>query len=67
MSLIAIAMLPAEGHRGIQLNRGFRIEMNSVLGPYKGGLRYCHSFMCELYPHIGPDTVSESPALVLIN
>ena len=89
----------------IQVNRGFRIEMNSALGPYKGGLRFhpsvnlgilkflafeqvfknalttlpmgggkggsdfdpkgksdnevmrfCHSFMCELFRHIGPDT-----------
>ena len=24
----------------IQVNRGFRIEMNSALGPYKGGLRF---------------------------
>jgi glutamate dehydrogenase (NADP+) len=89
----------------IQVNRGFRIEMNSALGPYKGGLRFhpsvnlgilkflafeqvfknalttlpmgggkggadfdpkgksdvevmrfCHSFMCELYRHIGPNT-----------
>ncbi len=88
-----------------QVNRGFRIEMNSALGPYKGGLRFhpsvnlgilkflafeqvfknalttlpmgggkggsdfdpkgksdnevmrfCHSFMCELFRHIGPDT-----------
>ncbi|MGD9185845.1 MAG: Glu/Leu/Phe/Val dehydrogenase dimerization domain-containing protein, partial [Desulfobacterales bacterium] len=23
-----------------QVNRGFRIEMNSALGPYKGGLRF---------------------------
>ena len=89
----------------IQVNRGFRIEMNSALGPYKGGLRFhpsvnlgilkflafeqvfknalttlpmgggkggsdfnpkgksdnevmrfCHSFMCELFRHIGPNT-----------
>jgi glutamate dehydrogenase/leucine dehydrogenase len=88
-----------------QVNRGFRIEMNSALGPYKGGLRFhpsvnlgilkflafeqlfknslttltmgggkggsdfdpkgksdnevmrfCQSFMSELYRHIGPDT-----------
>lgn len=88
-----------------QVNRGFRIEMNSALGPYKGGLRFhpsvnlgilkflafeqvfknalttlpmgggkggsdfdpkgksdnevmrfCHSFMCELFRHIGPNT-----------
>ena len=89
----------------VQVNRGFRVEMNSVLGPYKGGLRFhasvnlgimkflafeqvfknslttlsmgggkggsdfdpkgksdnevmrfCQSFMCELYRHIGPHT-----------
>jgi glutamate dehydrogenase (NADP+) len=89
----------------IQINRGFRIEMNSALGPYKGGLRFhpsvnlsilkflafeqvfknsltqlplgggkggsdfdpkgksenevmrfCQSFMSELYRHIGPNT-----------
>jgi len=88
-----------------QVNRGFRIEMNSAIGPYKGGLRFhasvnlgilkflafeqvfknslttlpmgggkggsdfdpkgksdnevmrfCQSFMSELYRHIGPDT-----------
>ena len=88
-----------------QVNRGFRIEMNSAIGPYKGGLRFhpsvnlsilkflafeqvfknalttlpmgggkggsdfdpkgksdnevmrfCQSFMCELYRHIGPNT-----------
>jgi len=25
---------------GIQINRGFRIQMNSAIGPYKGGLRF---------------------------
>jgi glutamate dehydrogenase (NADP+) len=89
----------------VQINRGFRIEMNSAIGPYKGGLRFhpsvtlgilkflafeqvfknsltslpmgggkggsdfdpkgksdaevmrfCQSFMTELYRHIGPDT-----------
>ncbi len=89
----------------VQINRGFRIQMNSAIGPYKGGLRFhpsvnlsilkflafeqvfknalttlpmgggkggadfdpkgksdnevlrfCQSFMCELYRHIGPDT-----------
>jgi glutamate dehydrogenase (NADP+) len=25
---------------GIQVNKGFRIEMNSAIGPYKGGLRF---------------------------
>lgn len=89
----------------IQVNRGFRVQMNSALGPYKGGLRFhptvnlsilkflafeqisknaltslplgggkgganfdpkgksdrevmrfCHSFMNELFRHIGSNT-----------
>ncbi len=24
----------------VQVNRGYRIEMNSAIGPYKGGLRF---------------------------
>jgi glutamate dehydrogenase (NADP+) len=89
----------------VHVNRGFRVEMNSALGPYKGGLRFhasvnlgiikflafeqvfknslttlamgggkggsdfdpkgksdnevmrfCQSFMCELFRHIGPNT-----------
>jgi len=89
----------------VQVNRGFRIEMNSAIGPYKGGLRFhpsvnlgilkflafeqvfknalttlpmgggkggsdfdpkgksdnevmrfCQSFMAELFHHIGPNT-----------
>ncbi|MGP8259947.1 MAG: NADP-specific glutamate dehydrogenase [Acidobacteriaceae bacterium] len=89
----------------VQINRGFRIQMNSAIGPYKGGLRFhssvnlgilkflafeqtfknslttlamgggkggsdfdpkgqsdnevmrfCQSFMTELYRHIGADT-----------
>jgi len=89
----------------IQVNRGFRVEMNSAIGPYKGGLRFhptvylgmlkflafeqvlknslttlpmgggkggsdfdpkgksdgevmrfCQSFMMELFRHIGPNT-----------
>jgi len=89
----------------VQVNRGYRVEFNSALGPYKGGLRFapsvypgilkflgfeqifknsltglpigggkggsdfdpngksdaeimrfCQSFITELYRHIGPDT-----------
>ncbi|MBU0728732.1 MAG: NADP-specific glutamate dehydrogenase [Proteobacteria bacterium] len=89
----------------VQVNRGFRVEMNSAIGPYKGGLRFhpsvnlgimkflafeqvyknalttlamgggkggsdfdpkrksdnevmrfCQSFMAELFRHIGPNT-----------
>jgi len=27
----------------LQINRGFRIQMNGAIGPYKGGLRFHHS------------------------
>jgi glutamate dehydrogenase (NADP+) len=30
----------ADDQGNVQVNRGFRIEMNSALGPYKGGLRF---------------------------
>jgi glutamate dehydrogenase (NADP+) len=29
-----------DDHGEIQVNRGFRVEMNSAIGPYKGGLRF---------------------------
>jgi glutamate dehydrogenase (NADP+) len=29
-----------DDHGEVQLNRGFRVEMNSAIGPYKGGLRF---------------------------
>ena len=29
-----------DDHGTVQVNRGFRIEMNSAIGPYKGGLRF---------------------------
>jgi len=98
--------VPWEDDKGnYQVNRGFRIEMNSAIGPYKGGLRFhptvnlgilkflafeqvlknslttlpmgggkggadfdpkgksdnevmrfCQSFMSELFRHIGPNT-----------
>lgn len=33
-----IPWLDDEGH--VQVNRGFRVQMNSAIGPYKGGLRF---------------------------
>ncbi len=38
---IIIFRVPWVDDRGeIQLNRGFRVQMNSAIGPYKGGLRF---------------------------
>ena len=39
----------------VQVNIGYRVQFNSAIGPYKGGLRFCQSFMTELYKVIGPD------------
>ena len=36
--------VPWQDDRGeIHINRGFRVQMNGALGPYKGGLRFHHS------------------------
>ena len=38
---IIMFRVPWEDDRGeFQVNRGFRIQMNSAIGPYKGGLRF---------------------------
>ena len=38
-----------DDHGQVQINRGFRIQFNSALGPYKGGLRF--------HPSVTLDTV----------
>ena len=53
----------------VQVNRGYRMQFNSAIGPYKGGLRFhpkgrsdaevmrfCQAFMTELCRHIGQFT-----------
>jgi glutamate dehydrogenase (NAD(P)+)/glutamate dehydrogenase (NADP+) len=38
---VIIFRVPWHDDRGeVQVNRGYRIEMNSAIGPYKGGLRF---------------------------
>jgi glutamate dehydrogenase (NADP+) len=38
---IIIFRVPWVDDKGeIQVNRGFRIQMNSAIGPYKGGIRF---------------------------
>ncbi|MFW6370335.1 MAG: Glu/Leu/Phe/Val dehydrogenase dimerization domain-containing protein, partial [Bacteroidota bacterium] len=38
---IIIFRVPWQNDKGeVEINRGFRIEMNSAIGPYKGGLRF---------------------------
>ena len=38
---VILFRVPWQDDKGnVQINRGFRIQMNSALGPYKGGLRF---------------------------
>ncbi len=30
----------------VQVNRGFRVQFNSAIGPYKGGIRYAFKLEC---------------------
>ena len=33
----------------VQVNRGFRVQFNSAIGPYKGGLRFAPNGICRYY------------------
>ncbi len=39
----------------VQINRGFRVEFNSALGPYKGGLRFHPSVNLGVVKFLGLD------------
>ena len=67
---IIIFRVPWVDDRGkTQVNLGYRVQFNSAIGPYKGGLRFhasvnlsilkflrfCQSFMTELYRYVGPE------------
>jgi glutamate dehydrogenase (NADP+) len=39
----------------VQVNRGYRIQFSSVLGPYKGGLRFHPSVNCRPWRRRCPD------------
>jgi len=48
-----IFLVPWTDDKGeIQINRGFRVQFNSAIGPYKGGLRFhptVKSFRFEIF------------------
>lgn len=37
----------------LQVNRGYRVQFNSALGPYKGGLRFHHSVNLSILKFLG--------------
>ena len=44
----------------VQLNRGFRVEFNSALGPYKGGLRFHPSVYLGIVKFLGFEQIFEN-------
>ncbi|RTL69581.1 MAG: NADP-specific glutamate dehydrogenase [Pseudonocardiaceae bacterium] len=46
-----------DDHGGIHINRGFRVEFNSALGPYKGGLRFHPSVLLDTVKFLGFEQV----------
>jgi glutamate dehydrogenase (NADP+) len=49
-----IFRVPWQDDRGnVQINRGFRVEFNSALGPYKGGLRFSPSVYLGIVKFLG--------------
>lgn len=42
-----------DDHGEVQINRGFRVEFNSALGPYKGGLRFHPSVYLGIVKFLG--------------
>ena len=42
-----------DDHGGVRINRGFRVEFNSALGPYKGGLRFHPSVYLGIIKFLG--------------
>jgi glutamate dehydrogenase (NADP+) len=53
-----IFRVPWEDDRGeIHISRGFRVEFNSALGPYKGGLRFHPSVLLDTVKFLGFEQV----------
>ena len=49
----------------IQVNRGFRVEMNSAIGPYKGGLRFHPSVNLSVLKFLGFEQVFKNSLTTL--
>lgn len=49
----------------IKLNRGFRVQMNSALGPYKGGLRFHPSVNLSILKFLAFEQISKNALTTL--
>jgi glutamate dehydrogenase (NADP+) len=59
--------VPWSDDRGeVQVNRGFRVEFNSVLGPYKGGLRFHPSVNLSILKFLGFEQIFKNGLTTLM-
>jgi glutamate dehydrogenase (NADP+) len=49
----------------IQINRGFRVQMNSAIGPYKGGLRFHPSVSASIVKFLAFEQVFKNSLTTL--
>ena len=49
----------------IQVNRGYRVEFNSAIGPYKGGLRFHPSVNLSILKFLGFEQVFKNSLTTL--
>lgn len=54
-----------DDHGEIQVNRGFRVQMNSAIGPYKGGLRFHPSVNLSILKFLGFEQVFKNSLTTL--
>lgn len=54
-----------DDHGDVQVNRGFRVEFNSAIGPYKGGLRFHPSVNLSILKFLGFEQVFKNSLTTL--
>lgn len=58
--------VPWQDDKGnVQINRGFRIEFNSALGPYKGGLRFHPTVTASILKFLGFEQIFKNSLTTL--
>ncbi len=63
---VIIFRIPWRNDRGeVEVNRGFRVEFNSAIGPYKGGLRFHPSVNLSILKFLGFEQVFKNSLTTL--
>lgn len=54
-----------DDHGGVQVNRGFRVQFNNAIGPYKGGLRFHPSVNLGIIKFLGFEQIFKNALTTL--